>query len=314
MTGEEGKGEEAAPKGRKQVVWGGCSSAATEATGRFRTKNVFITGMDLFTTEEVEKREKRAARFSTSVGLAYKPVQPSEHETKKKQRAQRFGTEYKQPDASGMMDVDLLESRKEASESSSSREETLHVYGVDMLSTSDVLKYFSEYGPQRVEWINDSSCNICFADPGTVKRILAGMGKPLSDSTSGPHDDLFKSMGKLWHKGVDFLKGGTPVPLLFRVATSEDVKPTGADRPISRGLWRAVGSQRNNRFRPGSRKRRGDDVDMMDASERGRGRRARRDEADLRTTIGSSSGSGMGYKNYVQEKESSDRQLVCYDI
>ena len=82
----------------------------------------------------------------------------SEHETKKKQRAQRFGTEYKQPDASGMMDVDLLESRKEASESSSSREETLHVYGVDMLSTSDVLKYFSEYGPQRVEWINDSSC------------------------------------------------------------------------------------------------------------------------------------------------------------
>ena len=39
------------------------------------TKHVFLTGMDLFTSEEVKKREKRAERFSTELGLAYKPVE-----------------------------------------------------------------------------------------------------------------------------------------------------------------------------------------------------------------------------------------------
>jgi hypothetical protein len=48
----------------------------------------------------------------------------------------------------------------------------------------------------------------------------------------------------LWYKGGDFQKGGTPIPLIFRIATVKDVKPRpgeGEGRHISRGLWKAGG-------------------------------------------------------------------------
>lgn len=34
-------------------------------------------------------------------------------------------------------------------------------------------------GPKFVEWINDSSANVLFADAPTAKRAVAGLGKPL---------------------------------------------------------------------------------------------------------------------------------------
>ena len=114
-----------------------------------------------------------------------------------------------------------------------------------------------------MEWINDSSCNVVFADSGTAKRVLASLGKPLAESSGGESssvDQLYKSMGKTWHKGKDFLKGGaTPVPIIFRLATDEDVKPKG--RGQSRYLWRG-----GNPGRRRNRKRTADgDVEMRDA-------------------------------------------------
>ena len=35
------------------------------------------------------------------------------------------------------------------------------------------------YGPTFVEWINDSSCNVLFADQQAAKRAVFGMGAPL---------------------------------------------------------------------------------------------------------------------------------------
>ncbi len=246
---------------------------------RYRgSRHIFHTGMDLFTTEEVKKREKRAERFATDLALEYKPVAPSEDEEKKKQRAQRFGTEYKEPNLerkSGLMEVDLLEKRKEAQASSSSRLDTIHVYGVDLLSTKDILKYFEEYLPQYVEWINDSSCNVVFSDNSTAKRVLAGLGKPLTESVDSV-DDLFKSMGKTWHKGQDFMKNGvTPVPLMFRLATDEDVKPRGGTN--SRGLWLSGSYQKRY-----ARKRRNRDVEMEDAYDQ---RGSKQSRVDLRQRL-----------------------------
>ena len=42
----------------------------------------------------------------------------------------------------------------------------MHVYGVDLMSTSECLSYFAEWGPTFCEWINDSSCELpaCIAD------------------------------------------------------------------------------------------------------------------------------------------------------
>ena len=60
-----------------------------------------------------------------------------------------------------MQRADLLEERKNVAPTVPRRDEAIHIYGVDVLSTGDVLKYFADYGPQAVEWINDSSCMLC---------------------------------------------------------------------------------------------------------------------------------------------------------
>ena len=44
-------------------------------------------------------------------------------------------------------------------------------------------------------------------------------------------------MPRLWHKGEDFVKNGTSVPLLFRMATVADVKPPKGTK-VSRYLWK----------------------------------------------------------------------------
>ncbi len=54
--------------------------------------------------------------------------------------------------------ADLFEPRRDAPEDVPRREEAVYLYGVDLLSSADVLRYFDDYGPTLVEWINDSSC------------------------------------------------------------------------------------------------------------------------------------------------------------
>lgn len=58
--------------------------------------------------------------------------------------------------------------------------DTVHVYGVDLMSTKDLLSYFGDYAPTYVEWINDSSCNVCFADEFSSVRAIVGLGEVLA--------------------------------------------------------------------------------------------------------------------------------------
>jgi hypothetical protein len=74
----------------------------------------------------------------------------------------------------------LMEERREADPAGTPRPEALHVYGVDLVGTRDLLNFFSVYGPTFVEWINDSSCNVLFPDEFTVKRLLVQLGEALS--------------------------------------------------------------------------------------------------------------------------------------
>ncbi|EFN59407.1 hypothetical protein CHLNCDRAFT_137920 [Chlorella variabilis] len=290
------------------------------------TRPGFATGIDLFTEEERQKREQRAARFGLpeGSGLEWKPPQVraargwggpwlcrcnatehslewvawrraelpallrrvdawqvSEDDEKRRQRAERFGVDYKPKDETGLMDVDLFESRRDPGVAAARRPEALHIYGVDLLSTGDILKYFADYGPKYVEWINDSSANVLFADAPTAKRAVAGMGKPL------PPEDAPEQMGIdpsdpaslqfLWHKGGDFVKAGTPIPLIFRIATVEDVRP--ADRVPSRRLWLTAsgGSRGGGQQQPRHQQQQGGGGGQGEEGEghqqRGRGRR-----------------------------------------
>ncbi|PRW58378.1 splicing RNP complex component [Chlorella sorokiniana] len=241
----------------------------------------FATGIDLFTEEEQQKREQRAARFGLPAGsgLEWKPPQVDEDAEKRRARAERFGVEYRPKDETGLMDVDLFEARRDPGAMVPRRPEAVHVYGVDLMSTGDLLKYFADYGPKFVEWINDSSANVLFADGPTAKRAVAGMGKPL------PPEEAPEQMGIdpsdpaaiefLWHKGEDFVKAGTPIPLIFRVATVEDVKPS--ERVPSRRLWLSAGGGRQR----GGRQRQQQQEEWQEEGgeeggeyqERGRGRR-----------------------------------------
>lgn len=54
----------------------------------------------------------------------------------------------------------------------------MHLYGVDRMSTKECLQYFGDYGPSGVEWLDDSSCNVMFADADSAKRAIIGMGRP----------------------------------------------------------------------------------------------------------------------------------------
>lgn len=48
----------------------------------------------------------------------------------------------------------------------------IHVYGVDYMSTKMILSYFGEENKVRVEWLNDSSCNVAFNSPHTMQEVV----------------------------------------------------------------------------------------------------------------------------------------------
>lgn len=231
------------------------------ARHRERPRSGFATGIDIFTEEEVAKKNQRAARFGLETqGLNYNPPQVPEDEAKRRQRAERFGTTYEAPDDTGLMEVDLFEQRKDPGPDIQRRLDAIHVYGIDLLSTSDILRYFTDYGPTFVEWLNDSSCNVVFRDDGTAKRALAGLGRPLpADQAVVPEGmDVAdpQNMIYLWHKGVtDLKKSGSDVPVIFRMSTVEDVKPAG--RVESRRLWQTAGGGGRQSGRGGVGKMRG---------------------------------------------------------
>lgn len=75
----------------------------------------------------------------------------------------------------------VLEQRQDTDGQSLPRSDALHLYGVDLLATHDILTHFSAYNPTFVEWINDSSCNVCFPDEFAVKRIIIQMGEALTE-------------------------------------------------------------------------------------------------------------------------------------
>ena len=231
--------------------------------------------------EDEAKKKARAERFGLEGG---------EEDARRKDRAERFGLD---PGAGGdgLMDVDALEARRDAPLTIARRPEAVHLYGVDLMSTSDCLSYFSEWGPRYIEWLEDSSCNVVFADAHTAARAIVGRGAPLPpDSASAPDTagldpTNLASAPYLWHQGPDFVKRGTGLPLLYRMAVVTDVKPPGGGK-MSRRLWRlpaaaaldAVGKGDGRRRRGGDS---GGDGPRGDVAKRSGRRRGRRVDGDV---------------------------------
>ncbi|KAF7697158.1 nuclear cap-binding protein subunit 3 isoform X1 [Silurus meridionalis] len=119
-----------------------------DTSRRYENKaGAFITGIDVTSKEAIEKKEKRARRF-------------------------HFRAEDNVSRRNVVLDRELM---KKAIPKI--RLETLHLSGVDDMSTQDVFSYFKEYPPAHIEWIDDASCNVVWLDDITSTRALINVSR-----------------------------------------------------------------------------------------------------------------------------------------
>jgi hypothetical protein len=210
----------------------------------------FVTGIDLFDPEEERKRAARANKFGAML-VALTPEQAAlkakeeaeraETQEKLRQRREKYGIEEGAGDQAGMDGVqhgDMLEERVDPELDAVWRSDAVHLYGVDHMTTGECMGYFGEYGPVFCEWINDSSCNVVFADEHTARRAIRMKGDAMGAGANPDEKGALPEgtdAGMLWHSGPDFHKAGKTLQLSFRLATDDDVKPHGKIR--SRHLW-----------------------------------------------------------------------------
>eukprot|EP00892_Ulva_mutabilis_P011390 jgi/Ulvmu1/8623/UM046_0023.1 len=205
-------------------------------------KDHISTGFDLYSQDQIDKQSQRSARFGTSApatGVAI--AQVPEGELARKKRAEKFGLEYEEPDQAGIDNRIVLEKRQDTDGIAEARLDALHLYGVDLLATHDILSHFSAYNPTFVEWINDSSCNVCFPDEFAVKRVIIQLGEALTAQETTDSGVMLledAAQPEVWHRSKTAItKSGVAVPLLFRVATSSDAK-NPLRQHKRRGLWK----------------------------------------------------------------------------
>jgi len=235
-----------------------------EAMGR----EGFTAGFDLFSEEELRKREARAAKFGTSVEAVGARLTPAEEERREKiaamkLRAEKFGDAAPLAvEEVEMADTDILEARPDVDPSVPRRWDAVHVYGVDRMSTQDIMEYFQGYAPRFVAWINDSCCNVEFANEYDAKRALGMMGVDAVDIAEGPTNSApagadegavlaavaegcgatalkhwLLSGCTAWLQGKDHVKAGVRQPLWLRFATELDVRDR-SKKHQQRGLWK----------------------------------------------------------------------------
>jgi hypothetical protein len=289
-----------------------------EARRERNARSGFVTGIDFFSAEEEQKRKARAAKFGLAddggtngilvagggpllappkVDVHLDPDDDPAELARRRARAERFGVPLaplRPPQqrvgahggggggGGGLMDVDALEAPADAPADAAPRPEAVYLYGVDLMSTGDCLRYFTEYGPTFVEWINDSACVVLFADGGSAARAMHGTGVALPPEAPGAAEGEQQQQpaegeegaaavaamdggevgegagggaaaggGVVWFRGRDFVKAGTAVRLLYRAATQADRRDLNAPKPPSRYLWKAVAGAGSKRGRDG---------------------------------------------------------------
>ncbi|XP_063972318.1 nuclear cap-binding protein subunit 3-like isoform X3 [Diachasmimorpha longicaudata] len=185
----------------------------------------FTTGIDIFGEEERKKMQERAKRFGLS-------------------ESDR-----------GMQNEELYSSMgvvEDNENSKHTRLNVLHMRGTEEMSTKDVFKYFEQYPPAAIEWINDVSCNVVWLDNISSARALLGLSKRivglpdhLEDEEQGgnAHEDSLNEVNDskdinvkdiecplppgVWRKGVDSIKSKA---IFLRFATRNDKKQPRAEK------------------------------------------------------------------------------------
>ncbi|CAF92941.1 unnamed protein product [Tetraodon nigroviridis] len=114
-----------------------------DTSRRYENKaGAFITGIDVNSKEAIERKEKRARRF-------------------------HFCGEQSGSQRDVYLDKELMKKAIPRL-----RLEAVYMMGVDDMSTQEIFRYFKEYPPAHIEWINDTSCNVVWLDDDTSVRAL----------------------------------------------------------------------------------------------------------------------------------------------
>ena len=241
------------------------SDVALLGAKRYAVNTGFVTGFDTNSDEQQRKKLLRQKRFSEpapglSTTTAPTPADtPSESSTRvtagsliddihlRERRAQRFGAIPKENVPAG--EVDMLEHRRDVSVGETLRRNVVHIFGVDALDNASIMRHFQEYGPSWCEWINDSSCNLCFEDAHTASRVLNAQ-IDLAEAADAPPDRMDDSEGAgasmgvaqegvleeiaKWKPYKPVIRHGKAYSIWIRVATDKDIRPA---RPNPSSRW-----------------------------------------------------------------------------
>lgn len=115
-------------------------------------------------------------------------------------------------------------------------------------TTKTIFQYFSNYGPSKVEWLNDSSCNVVFPDTYSCKRALTFLSLPLEVELKRMRDENPEVAQRsdaeflIWRKGktlevaavtphfagtkIPYQNSLSPTDTLFIVYSHIDYRPT----------------------------------------------------------------------------------------
>ncbi|KAI8075477.1 uncharacterized protein B0P05DRAFT_448789, partial [Gilbertella persicaria] len=98
------------------------------------------------------------------------------------------------------------------------RRNAIYLRGVDEMSTADITSYANTPLLQKVQWINDSSCNLVFDNEEQAMEVAQTL---LHEPTASLDHHTLLPAKPFTHNDRSF-------ELFIRVATDEDVKEKGA--------------------------------------------------------------------------------------
>lgn len=99
------------------------------------------------------------------------------------------------------------------------RPTALFLHGVDDMSTKDITKYCNHVSLEKVEWINDSACNLAFTTSEQAQEALKAL--VAGENITVDHRALVPAKPFVNEQDIS-------QELFIRVSTDEDVKERGA--------------------------------------------------------------------------------------
>lgn len=106
------------------------------------------------------------------------------------------------------------------------RSGALYLHGVDDLSTAQITEYVDSPLLERIQWINDSACNLIFKTEEIAQEVAQTLLKEPTPGALLSHRKLVPA--RPYYPKVEEDSKATPVDLYIRVSTDEDIKLRGA--------------------------------------------------------------------------------------